>query len=95
MPSIAREANIHLRALAVQRDLIDRAASATGRNRTDFMLEAACEKARATLLDRTLFDLSGPSFRQFVKRLDSPPANPAAVLQLLKHKAPWKTAVSS
>ena len=41
-----RAAAINLRALPEQRDLIDYAASVLGKNRSDFMLEAACERAR-------------------------------------------------
>lgn len=42
-----RVAAINLRALAEQRDLIDQAARVLGKNRSDFMLEAACERAQA------------------------------------------------
>lgn len=42
-----RDAAINLRALPEQRDLIDHAANLLGKNRSDFMLEAACERARA------------------------------------------------
>ena len=38
-----RDAAINLRARPVQRDLIDHAAQLLGKNRSDFMLEAACE----------------------------------------------------
>jgi uncharacterized protein (DUF1778 family) len=40
-----RDAAINLRALPQQRDLIDQAAMLFGKNRSDFMLEAACDKA--------------------------------------------------
>jgi uncharacterized protein (DUF1778 family) len=45
-----RDAAINLRALPQQRDLIDHAASLLGKNRSDFMLETACERAQAVLL---------------------------------------------
>ena len=47
-----RDAAINLRALPQQRDLIDQAAQLLGKNRSDFMLEAACDKAQAVLLDQ-------------------------------------------
>jgi uncharacterized protein (DUF1778 family) len=47
-----RDAAINLRALPQQRDLIDHAAALLGKNRSDFMLEAACDKAQAVVLDR-------------------------------------------
>ena len=46
-----RDAAINLRALPEQRDLIDHAASLLGKNRSDFMLEAACDRAQAVVLD--------------------------------------------
>jgi len=45
-----RGAAINLRALPAQRDLIDPAAQLLGKNRSDFMLEAACDKAQSVLL---------------------------------------------
>jgi hypothetical protein len=45
-----RDAAINLRALPQQRDLIDQAAQLLGKNRSDFMLEAACDKAQSVLL---------------------------------------------
>jgi uncharacterized protein (DUF1778 family) len=47
-----RDAAINLRALPQQRDLIDQAAQLMGKNRSDFMLEAACDKARSVVLDQ-------------------------------------------
>jgi uncharacterized protein (DUF1778 family) len=47
-----REAAITLRALPQQLDLINRAAQLLGKSRSDFVLEAACEKARSVVLDQ-------------------------------------------
>lgn len=52
-----RDAAINLRAMPEQRELIDRAASLLGKNRSDFMLEAACDRARSVLLDQVFFNL--------------------------------------
>ncbi len=72
-----RDAAINLRALPEQRDLIDHAASLLGKNRSDFMLEAACDKAQAVVLDQVFFQLDDDRFRQFTALLDTPPrANP-------------------
>ena len=38
-----RDAAINLRARPEQRDIIDQAAKLLGKNRSDFMLEAACD----------------------------------------------------
>ena len=50
-----RDETINLRASQRQKSLIDRAADALGRNRSDFMLKTACREAEAVLLDRRYF----------------------------------------
>ena len=49
-----RDAAINLRARPEQRELIDPAAQLLGKNRSDFMLEAACDKAQSALLEHEL-----------------------------------------
>src|SRR5271157_1334309 len=85
-----RDENINLRASRRQKTLIDRAADALGRNRSDFMLETACREAEAVLLDRRYFALSTEEFRRFTSILDKPPANNTRLRRLLKTKAPWE-----
>jgi len=55
------------------RELIDRAAELTGKNRTDFVLDAARRAAEDTFLDRTVLTVNPKVYRQFVARLDAPP----------------------
>lgn len=69
-----RDAAINLRALPEQRDLIDRAAHLLGKNRSDFMLEAACDKAQAVLLDQVYFNLDADRFREFIDPVGPQPA---------------------
>lgn len=84
-----RDAAINLRALPEQRDLIDQAASLLGKNRSDFMLEAACERARSVLLDQVFFGLDADRFRQFTAMLDAPPSANAGLERLMAVKPPW------
>ena len=85
-----RDIAINLRARSDQRDLIDRAASSLGRNRSDFMLEAACEKAQAIVLERTFFSLDDAAFTRFNTLLDAPiEANPA-LDRLLARRPLWE-----
>lgn len=84
-----RDAAINLRALPEQRDLIDRAAQLLGKNRSDFMLEAACDKAQAVLLDQVYFNLDADKFQQFIDLLDAPPAPNPGLERLMALKAPW------
>ena len=87
-----RDAAINLRALPEQRELIDHAASLLGKNRSDFMLEAACERAQAVLLDQVHFTLDTDKFQQFINLLDAPPAPNQGLERLLAVQAPWDKA---
>ena len=84
-----RDVNINLRASRKQRSLIDRAAEALGRSRSDFMLEASCREAESVLLDRRYFALDAETFGEFTALLDSPPATNPRLRRLLAEKTPW------
>jgi uncharacterized protein (DUF1778 family) len=84
-----RDAAINLRARPEQRDLIDQAAQLLGKNRTDFMLEAACDKAQSVLLDQVFFSLDAEKFQRFTKLLDAPPARNPGLERLMAVKTPW------
>lgn len=84
-----RDAPINLRALPQQRDLIDQAAQLLGKNRSDFMLEAACDKAQSVLLDQVFFNLDEARLQEFQALLDAPPEPNPGLVRLLAVKAPW------
>lgn len=86
-----RDAAINLRALPEQRDLIDRAASLLGKNRSDFMLEAACERAQSVVLDQVFFTLDAEKFEQFAALLDATPTPNPGLGRLMAVKPPWET----
>ncbi len=90
MATATRETVINLRAPAAQRALIDQAAQVQGKSRSNFMLEAACEKAHQVLLDRTVFALDAKRFARFVKLLDAPVKANGALSRLLTKRAPWE-----
>jgi uncharacterized protein (DUF1778 family) len=85
----ARDANINLRASQKQKSLIDRAAEALGKSRSDFMLDASCREAESVLLDRRYFALNAETFKEFTATLDKPPAANPRLRRLLAEKAPW------
>ena len=85
----ARDVTINLRANRRQRSLIDQAAQALGKTRSDFMLEASCREAESVLLDRRYFALDAETFKEFAAVLDSPPADNPRLRRLLTEKAPW------
>ena len=85
----ARRETINLRASRKQKALIDQAAEALGRSRSDFMLDTACREAEAILLDRRYFALDADRFEAFVAMLDSPPTANPRLRRLLTEPAPW------
>src|SRR5215813_3513174 len=93
MPVAQREAAkreaLNLRIKPQVRQLIDRAAELAGKNRTDFVLDAARRAAEDTLLDRTVFMVSPKAYRQFLARLDAPPKPNKRLLKSMQTRAPW------
>lgn len=84
-----RDASINLRAHTEQRDLIDQAARLLGKNRSDFMLEAACEKAQGVMLDQVFFTLNAQDFQRFSELLNAPVKPNPELERLLATQAPW------
>jgi uncharacterized protein (DUF1778 family) len=80
--------SINIRAKARQRDLIDQAAERLGRSRSDFILEAACQKAEDVLLDQAFFSVDAGTFAKFQELLDHPLPTTDKLRRLLKTKAP-------
>ena len=72
------------------RGLIDRAAELSGKNRTDFVLDAARVAAEDALLDRTVFVVNPKAYAEFLARLDAPPRPNARLRRSLKTAAPWE-----
>jgi len=81
---------INLRTTEASRALIDRAAEAVGKDRTEFMLEAATREAQSVLLDRRLFQLDKDAFRRFNAALDASPSENPRLRKLLARQAPWE-----
>ena len=84
-----RTAAINLRAMPEQRDLIDHAAALLGKNRSDFMLEVACEQARSIVLDQTFFALDSVKYKQFTELLDAPVSENIGLARLMNVVEPW------
>lgn len=84
-----RDAAINLRALPEQRDLIDKASQILGKSRSDFMLEAACERAQSVLLDQVHFSLDANAFQRFVALLDEPAQPNPGLDRLMAVQPPW------
>ena len=85
-----KAAAINIRVLPEQRDLIDQAAEVLGKNRSDFMLEASCERAQQVLLDQVFFALDNEKLQQFTALLDAPLVSNAGLERLMAVEEPWK-----
>jgi uncharacterized protein (DUF1778 family) len=90
MRQVLKRQSLNLRIKPEERGLIDRAAKTLGKNRTDFVLDAARRAAEDALLDRTVFAISPKAYAEFLARLDAPPQPNARLRKTLRTKAPWE-----
>lgn len=81
---------INLRVSAETRRLIDSAAAAAGKSRTEFLLESATARAAEVLLDQAFFSLDAEAWDRFNAILDAPPPPNEALKALMRKKAPWE-----
>lgn len=87
--TLARRDTLNLRIRPEERGLIDRAATLTGKTRTDFVLEAARRAAEEALLDRAVFAVSPDAYAAFLARLDAPPRPNERLRRTMRTAAPW------
>src|ERR1700690_445305 len=88
-PEKAKSDTLNLRIKPELRGLIDRAAELSGKNRTDFVLDAARAAAEDALLDRTVFAINAKAYAEFLARLDAPARPNARLRRSLRTAAPW------
>lgn len=79
---------VNLRVREDVRDLIDRAARAHGKTRSDFMVEAARQAAENALLDQTFVKVDPQTYAEFLSVLDRAPAG-EGYERLLRAPKPW------
>ncbi len=66
------EVNIHLRAKAHDRLLIDQAAELVGSNRSQFMMASALKEAKNVILEQTSYHVDNQTFQKVLDLLDAP-----------------------
>mgnify|MGYP005806516695 CR=1 FL=1 len=71
-------------------DLIDRAAGAHGKTRSDFMIDAARRAAEDALLDQMLVRVDVASFQHYLDVLDQPPSG-EGFARLMTASKPWQS----
>jgi uncharacterized protein (DUF1778 family) len=96
MPTVqepaAKRQTLNLRIKPEERELIDRAARASGKNRTEFILDATRRAAEDALLDQALLRVGAEAFAAFQARLDAPPQPNERLRKTMQSVPPWETA---
>jgi uncharacterized protein (DUF1778 family) len=80
---------LNMRVLPETRSLIDLAAELLGKNRTDFVIDAARQAAQNALLDRTVIPINNKAHSAFMALLDAPPQPNGRLRKSLQTPAPW------
>lgn len=80
---------VNLRIRADVRALIDRAAKAQGKTRSDFMIDAARRAAEESLLDQALVRVDQETYQRFIEALDQPPDG-EGYERLMAAPKPWQ-----
>ena len=79
---------VNLRVRHDIRSLIDRAAKANGKTRSDFMIDASRRAAEDALLDQTFLRVDQETYDLFLTLLDQPPQG-TGFDRLMKAPKPW------
>lgn len=95
MPTVAsaqpvKRDTLNLRIKPEERSLIDRAAKLRGKNRTDFVLDAARAAAEDALLDQMVIRVTPEAYAAFIERLDEPPQPNERLRKTMSAHLPWK-----
>ena len=85
-----RSDNINVRVTPETLGLIDRAAQARGKTRTDFILDTVRKAAEDTVLDQRVFALNTAQWQAFNAALDAPPKPNPLLKALLARKPAWE-----
>ncbi|MCA6943455.1 DUF1778 domain-containing protein [Pectobacterium polaris] len=86
----AKRETLNLRIKPAERDLIDQAAKARGKNRTDFVLEATRAAAEEALIELRIIMADPDTYQEFFARLDQDPSPNAALRKTMQTPAPWE-----
>jgi uncharacterized protein (DUF1778 family) len=90
-PTTTAEVNIHLRARAQDRAIIDQAAELIGANRSQFMMASALKEAKNILLDQSTIHADAKTFHKVMEWMDAAPTQAEAdgMKRILQAKSPW------
>jgi len=88
--SAMRSGRLGLRTTSAQAALIQRAAEATQKSVTEFVLSSVCEKAEQTLLDQRLFMVDDQTWLAFQDALERPVLVNKGLQSLISEPAIWE-----
>ena len=80
----------NLRVTPEDQELIDRAVTASGLSRTDFVLQAARSAAQEVLVEQAWCTLPADRFQQFLHQLDAPPKPNERLRRTMNAARPWQ-----
>lgn len=80
----------NLRVTPKDQDLIDRAVSASGLTRTDFVLQTARLAAQELLIEQTWLSVGAEPFERFAAALDAPPHANERLRRTMAAPRPWQ-----
>lgn len=81
---------INIRAPISQKNLVDQAAQAVGKTRTEFILDAARRAAEEVIRDRTVYVINSSDFDKLISVLDQPVGDNEKLRKLLRRKPLWE-----
>jgi len=87
---LGKRETLNLRIKPEERSLIDHAAKVRGKNRTDFVLEAARAAAEEALLDQSIIAVGQEAYAAFLARLDMPPQPNERLRKTMRAPTPWE-----
>ena len=90
-----REHPLSMRLAASDVAIIDRAASLSGRSRTDFVREAAVRAAEETIIGQELVRMSPRDFKAFMSAVSAPAKPVPELVDVLGRKEPWRAGGSA
>ena len=85
----ARSSRLGVRATPEQVFLLRKAAHASHKSLTDFILDSACAAAEQTLLDQRLFLVAGSQYQALLELLERPEQDNPGLARLFARPSPW------
>ena len=86
----SKRTKLNIRIKPEERGLINRAARASGKTRTDFILDAVRLAAENALLEQVLIRVHPDAFDAFLARLDAPPKPNEQLRKTMRTSPPWE-----